>query len=366
MWTSFTHPYRLLCSSYRKRYTCVDHSTPLENSGQTNWNHECRLLSEEAEEGGFICKQSEDGKMLASVWKDSSLAFSLTTCHNPVQEHISRKIREPFSWLVDIPCALTEHDRETSQIWTDHLPNTTQRLSFLFDRGHVGCAQSESSKLEEEEWKRQEMVVLSVRSIFTNKRWLFSVSDLSSQTRDGCSQCQIYLHKDWFWQYHEGVCRTDTSNGIGQDAATQTEDCSSQITPEVSFSRQPVITTPARLRRSPRKLKLSAWIAWETIRLWQLSCSIDVHTLKSREMCLFMYRLIESLIDYIMGNWLYYQTLCMCTYIITDCLPQSKLVKNKFGKFVLTTRDALMATCSGPQLWNIFHPFDTIFFPFKA
>ena len=46
----------------------------------------------------FICKQSEDGKMLASVWKDSSLVFNLTTCHNPVQEHISRKIRGPLEW----------------------------------------------------------------------------------------------------------------------------------------------------------------------------------------------------------------------------------------------------------------------------
>ena len=36
--------------------------------------------------------------MYASVWKDSSLVFNLTTCHNPVQENISRKIRGPLGW----------------------------------------------------------------------------------------------------------------------------------------------------------------------------------------------------------------------------------------------------------------------------
>ena len=35
---------------------------------------------------------------MASVWKDSSLVFNLTTCHNPVQEHISRKIKGPLEW----------------------------------------------------------------------------------------------------------------------------------------------------------------------------------------------------------------------------------------------------------------------------
>ena len=41
--------------------------------------------------GDFICKQSEDGKMLASVWKDSSLLFNLTTCHNHVQEKFQER-----------------------------------------------------------------------------------------------------------------------------------------------------------------------------------------------------------------------------------------------------------------------------------
>ena len=59
------------------------------------WKTGCYL--KKLKRGDFICKQSEDGKMLASVWKDSSLVFSLTACHNPVQKHISRKIREPFS-----------------------------------------------------------------------------------------------------------------------------------------------------------------------------------------------------------------------------------------------------------------------------
>ena len=78
----------------------------------------------------------------------------------------------------------------------------------------------------------------------------------AKETRDGCSQCQIYLHKDCFCQHHEDDCRTDTT--IGQDAALQTDGCSSQGTPETSFARQPFITTPARLRRSPQKLMLSS------------------------------------------------------------------------------------------------------------
>ena len=80
----------------------------------------------------------------------------------------------------------------------------------------------------------------------------------AKETRDGCSQCQIYLHKDCFCQHHEDECRTDTTNDIDQGAVTQTDGCSSQGTHETSFARQPFITTPARLRRSPQKLMLSA------------------------------------------------------------------------------------------------------------
>ncbi|GFO17391.1 PiggyBac transposable element-derived protein 4-like [Plakobranchus ocellatus] len=88
-----------------------------------------------------------------------------------------------------------------------------------------------------------------------SKRKLKTRAGRAKETRDGCAECQIYLHKDCFWQYHEDVCRPSTKNKLCLDPSTQTEGSNSEASFATSFSRQPVISTPARLRRSPCKLK---------------------------------------------------------------------------------------------------------------
>ena len=54
---------------------------------------------------------------------------------------------------------ITDMDRLLAQHHT--------KTVFLVDQEHAGCAQNGSSRLEEEERKRHEMVALSVRSIMT-------------------------------------------------------------------------------------------------------------------------------------------------------------------------------------------------------
>ena len=83
-----------------------------------------------------------------------------------------------------------------------------------------------------------------------------------------------------------------------------------------------------------------------------------------------MYRPLDRLIGYIMGTWLYYQTLSMYTYY--NRLLQSKLVKNKFGNcfFFCNCFFKLAAMFEWPHVVVInceilSHPFDTKFFHLK-
>ncbi|GFN87243.1 hypothetical protein PoB_001374900 [Plakobranchus ocellatus] len=57
-------------------------------------------------------------------------------------------------------------------------------------------------------------------------------------------------HTGYIWDIE-----TATHNNICLDASTQREGSTTESFSPISFSGQPVISTPARLRRSPRKLK---------------------------------------------------------------------------------------------------------------
>ncbi|GFR84564.1 PiggyBac transposable element-derived protein 4-like [Elysia marginata] len=88
-----------------------------------------------------------------------------------------------------------------------------------------------------------------------SKRKIKTRSGCLKDTRDGCLQCQVHLHKDCFRPYHEEACASlPVTATTMSDAVTQTENACS--TPQTAFSRKPIIQTPSRLRKSPRKIKL--------------------------------------------------------------------------------------------------------------
>ena len=82
----------------KKTYLCGSSNTSQKQRLNKLKPQEIGCYLKKLKRGDFICKQSEDGKMLASVWKDFSLVFILITCPNPVQEHILRKITGLVGW----------------------------------------------------------------------------------------------------------------------------------------------------------------------------------------------------------------------------------------------------------------------------
>ena len=85
MWTFYTSIPLALSLLKKKIYLCGSFNTSRKQWPNKLKTQKTGCYLKKLKRGDFICKQSEDGKMLASVWKDSSLLFNLTTCHNHVQ-----------------------------------------------------------------------------------------------------------------------------------------------------------------------------------------------------------------------------------------------------------------------------------------
>lgn len=211
----------------------------------------CRL--KKLERGEYNCKQSEDGRMIATVWKDSSLVFNLTTCHNVAQEKVSQKIWGPQVWeTVNLKSTegniaydkymggVNRHDH----LWASY---TIQRPGhqwwcyfvwflidvslvnsyILFKMVNVGNTSHKQFRLKV---ARQLVGGFSMRSCRTRhqdvvdldkalaqdhsrtvifcrpracklciKRKIKTCKGRAKETRDGCRQWQVYLHKDCFW-----------------------------------------------------------------------------------------------------------------------------------------------------------------------
>ncbi|GFO12030.1 PiggyBac transposable element-derived protein 4-like [Plakobranchus ocellatus] len=199
-----------------------------------------------------MCKQSEDGKMLATVWKDSSLVFNLTICHKPTAESISRKIRGPQGWQsvnLNATEGIVAYNKYMGGVdHHDHLRAnyTIQRpghrwwryfVWFLIDVSLVNsyilfkmCRKSAIShkqfrltvakqlvggySMRSHRTGQKEITELDrtlaqhhTRTVFPgrpracrlcSKRKLKTRAGRAKKTSDGCAECQIYLHKDCF------------------------------------------------------------------------------------------------------------------------------------------------------------------------